>query len=314
MNLHEHIEEFQDLQEIVAAHVGIPVGAVKRDYYIVKMLEQLEHSSYAEFCVFKGGTSLSKCYPGAIERFSEDIDLTFIPPEDLGRKQYDKHLKNIEATLADGFQLDKIRAERNDRNKSSYVWFDKQDIINGRIKLEIGSSVRPDPYKPMVIKTYIQEYLEERELFDAVAEFELKPISINTLAIERTFLDKVMAVKRHAICGTLGNKVRHIYDVTALFKRDDIQKFLSNVSELKRLIEITKNTDGFYLQKRAIAKEYNPLGKYDFSSWKYCFDDTIRRRYESLHEDLLYTNQKQKFIQAVSTFEQLNHIFESIDE
>ncbi|WP_196592916.1 nucleotidyl transferase AbiEii/AbiGii toxin family protein [Pectinatus sottacetonis] len=156
--------------------------------------------------------------------------------------------------------------------------------------------------------------MEENNLYDAVAEFELEPISINTLAIERTFLDKVMAVKRHAICGTLVNKVRHIYDVTALFKREDIQRFLSNAPELKRLLELTKTTDGFYLQKRNIDKDYNPVGKYDFSSWKHCFDDAIHRRYESLHEDLLYTNQNQEFNQAVNTFEQLDHIFEGIGE
>ena len=55
----------------------IPESAVKRDYYIVLLLEKLGNSTYAEKCVFKGGTSLSKCYPGSIERFSEDIDLTF---------------------------------------------------------------------------------------------------------------------------------------------------------------------------------------------------------------------------------------------
>ena len=40
------------------------------------LLKNLADSEYAEKCVFKGGTSLSKCYPGSIERFSEDIDLT----------------------------------------------------------------------------------------------------------------------------------------------------------------------------------------------------------------------------------------------
>lgn len=41
-------------------------------------LQKLEQSEYADQCVFKGGTSLSKCCPGSIERFSEDIDLTFL--------------------------------------------------------------------------------------------------------------------------------------------------------------------------------------------------------------------------------------------
>ena len=70
-------------------YIGIPAVAVERDYYIVIMLEKLAQSPYADSCVFKGGTSLSKCSPGSIERFSEDIDLTFIPQEEMGNKQYD---------------------------------------------------------------------------------------------------------------------------------------------------------------------------------------------------------------------------------
>lgn len=314
MNLHEHPKEFRELQGIVADYIGIPEGAVKRDYFIVKMLQQLAVSSYADICVFKGGTSLSKCYPGSIERFSEDIDLSVILPEEATNKSYSKKLKHVEASIAGNFYLEKIEAERNDRNKSAYVWFDQQDTDSGRIKLEIGSSVRPDPYKPMVIRTYIQEYLEANKMNDVVTEFDLQIVQINALAIERTFLDKVMAVKRHAICGTLTNKIRHIYDVTMLFQRKDIQKFLRNSQDLKQLLQLTKETDSFYLKKRGLAEEYNPIGSYDFSSWSKYFNDIARRRYESLHEDLLYTDKKQDFTQAMQTFEQLNQIFSNIEE
>ena len=137
MLLHEHPTDFKDLQELTADYIGIPAVAVERDYYIVMMLEKLAQSPYADSCVFKGGTSLSKCYPGSIERFSEDIDLTFLPQEEMGNKQYDRRLKQIEKAMTSGFRLEKITGERNDRNKSSYVWFNDKNGANGRIKLEI---------------------------------------------------------------------------------------------------------------------------------------------------------------------------------
>ena len=149
---------------------------------------------------------------------------------------------------------------------------------------------------------------------DVITEYELEEVTVNTLAIERTFLDKVMAVKRHAICGNLENKVRHIYDVTRLFKRDDIQKFLHESEELKSLIRKTKDTDSFYLEKRNISKEYDPEGKFDFDSWKQYFDNSIKKRYETLHEDLLYTDQKQDFDEAFSTFDKINKIFAILNE
>lgn len=312
MNLHEHKEEFSDLISITAQYIGIPESAVKRDYFIVMMLQKLEESEYADVCVFKGGTSLSKCYPGTINRFSEDIDLTFIPNEELTKKQYDKTLKKIETVMSEGFEIEKIPEERNDRNKSAFVWL--ADDTDTRIKLEIGSSVRPDPYGKRALKTYIQEYLESADMWDVIAEFDLEEVRINVLAIERTFLDKVMAVKRHAVCGTITNKVRHIYDVTRLYEREEIQVFLADKNTLKELIQKTKETDRFYLNKRNVSKEYDPIGTYDFASWRSCFDTSVEKRYCKLHEDLLYTNEKQDFSKAVRVFEELSGIFAEIDE
>lgn len=314
MNLHKHKQEFEDLITIVANYIGIPVDAVRRDYYIVLIMQNLQNSEYAEKCIFKGGTSLSKCYPGSINRFSEDIDLTFMPAEDMNNKKYSKTLKQIENTITTGFFIEKIGTERNDRNKSAYVWPENEKKEVCQVKLEIGSSVRPDPFSKKSMKTYIQEYLEEKGMHDIIVEFNLQEVRVNTLDITRTFLDKVMSVKRHAICGTLPRKVRHIYDVAMLFKRDDIQDFLKDTEKLKYLLKLTKETDSYYLQKRNISQEYDPLGAYAFGTWKKYFNDEIRRRYETLHEDLLYTHDCQNFDNAIKAFELINQLFSSIGE
>ena len=299
MNLHKHREEFEELIAISADYIGVPADAVRRDYYIVQMMQNLQNSEYAEACVFKGGTSLSKCYPGSINRFSEDIDLTFIPVEDMNNKKYSRALKRIENTISAGFLMEKIEAERNDRNKSAYVWPENESRETCRIKLEIGSSVRPDPFSKRSMKTYIQEYLDAKGMHNVVEEFDLQEVNVNTLDITRTFLDKVMSVKRHAICGTLPGKVRHIYDVTVLLDRSDIQKFLKDTEHLKQLLSLTKETDSFYLQKRNISEEYDPMRAYAFENWKQYFNDEIRSRYETLHEDLLYTSDRQSFKKAI---------------
>lgn len=314
MRLHENAEDFADLIAITAEWIGIPAAAVKRDYFIVMILQKLEKSDFADQCVFKGGTSLSKCYPGSISRFSEDIDLTFIPQEELGAKQYDKQLKKVESLMSAGFRLEKIPMERNDRNKSANVWFDDSDSENGKVKLEIGSSIRPNPYEPKALRTYIQEYLTEHGMQDIIDEYELYDVTVNTLDITRTFLDKVMSVKRHAICGDLARKVRHIYDVTTLFDRNDIQAFLNDSDVLKDLLIKTKQTDSFYLEKRGNPEEYNPLAAYDFPSWKQYFDSDVRKQYERLHVDLLYTDEKQDFNKAIAAFEKINEIFTAIGE
>lgn len=302
MNLHTHPDEFHELIAIVAKKKHISESAVERDYYIVMMLKALADSPYAEQCVFKGGTSLSKCYPGSIDRFSEDIDLTFLGM-DLSDKICDKTIKKIEMIMASGAQTEKIPEERSNRSKSMYVWYNDPE---NRVKLEIGSTVRPDPYQKMPVKTYIQEFLESGGFTDDIERFELETVEINTLNIERTFIDKIMSVKRHAICGTLGRKVRHIYDVTRLYQLPEIQTFLAEEDELKRLVQITKDTDAYYIGKRHISVEYDPTGAYDFASWQQYFNSDIRPIYESLHTVLLYTDEKQNFDIAVKTFEQIN--------
>lgn len=310
MKLHTNPDEFHELISIVAQEKNISESAVERDYYIVMMLKALSESIYSDQCVFKGGTSLSKCYPNSIERFSEDIDLTFLGME-LSDKACDKAIKAIEKVMTAGANTEKVDSERSNRSKSMYVWFGAPE---DQIKLEIGSTVRPDPYSPKSVKTYIQEYLEDHGFAEDAKKYGLEAIQVNTLNIERTFIDKIMSVKRHAICGTLNRKVRHIYDVVRLFQMDEIQNFLENKEELKRLIRLTKDTDSFYLGRRNIPVEYDPTGLYDFSSWQQFLDAGIRTTYEHLHESLLYTNEKQNFDTAIETFEKINQILASIGE
>lgn len=311
MNLHNDRENFLNLAAIVAQYKHIPMDAVVRDYYIVIMLQRLADLHQ---CVFKGGTSLSKCYPNTIDRFSEDIDLTYIPEADISDKQREKHLLKIEQILTDGFDIEKIEGERNKINKSCWVYFPNEDKNRVKVKLEIGSSIRPDPYSVLTLKTYIQEYLEMKSLHDEIKKYDLCEVAVEVLAIERTFIDKVMAVKRHAICGTLPNKVRHIYDVKKLYAYPKIQEFLRNKQELKRLISLTKKTDAYYFEKRKMDVLYDSMKPYDFDSWKHLLDVKVKRNYESLHETLLYTDEKQKLDDAVKVLESISQLFEVIGE
>lgn len=53
---------------------GIPAKAIEKDWWVTVTLKALFQTQYAKSLIFKGGTSLSKCWE-LIERFSEDIDI-----------------------------------------------------------------------------------------------------------------------------------------------------------------------------------------------------------------------------------------------
>lgn len=72
MMLHDNKEMFEQAVLKTAEFLNIEPAIIEKDYYVTLFLREL--SEKRDDIVFKGGTSLSKCY-GIIKRFSEDIDL-----------------------------------------------------------------------------------------------------------------------------------------------------------------------------------------------------------------------------------------------
>src|SRR2546429_3190796 len=67
---------------------GVPSFIVEKDFWVCWLLGRIFATpGLGADCVFKGGTSLSKVF-GAIDRFSEDIDLG-LSPASLGWKESD---------------------------------------------------------------------------------------------------------------------------------------------------------------------------------------------------------------------------------
>lgn len=311
MNLHKFKEDFQILISIVAKEKHIPESAIKRDYYIVLLLYNLSSSQFSSKCIFKGGTSLSKCYPGSIERFSEDIDLTYLG-KGLNDKECSKILKEIEKTIVKDCYFQKINGERTKRSKSCFVWIDDE---KDKIKLEIGSSVIPNPIVSKTVKSYIHEYLEHIGDFKSIKRFELEEVNLQIQSIERTFIDKVMAIKRHTLCGTIERKVRHIYDVFRLFKLKEIQVVLKNKQQLKQVVTMTKQSDSLYFEKRNTRPDYNIKAPYSFETWKNKLNNkNVSRQYGQLHKTFLYTDEKQNLEDSIKTLTEIDLILKEIGE
>ena len=74
---------------VAADRSGRPAHLLEKDVWVVWALQTLFSSELGEHLVFKGGTSLSKA-DGVIQRFSEDVDLTYdiraIAPDLVGER------------------------------------------------------------------------------------------------------------------------------------------------------------------------------------------------------------------------------------
>jgi len=64
--------------EEAAVRQGVSPVIMEKDFWVCYLLSILFRCEFGESLVFKGGTSLSKVF-GAINRFSEDIDLSLSP-------------------------------------------------------------------------------------------------------------------------------------------------------------------------------------------------------------------------------------------
>ena len=81
------IKDRLEALEQAANMSGRPPHLLEKDIWVVWSLRHIFTTPYASHLVFKGGTSLSKAY-GVIQRFSEDVDLTYdiraIAPDLIG--------------------------------------------------------------------------------------------------------------------------------------------------------------------------------------------------------------------------------------
>jgi hypothetical protein len=76
---------------------GISARVIEKDWWVTLTLKALFGSIYSKYIVFKGGTSLSKCWK-LIARFSEDIDIA-LSPEAFGMEYLENPSKSLVTRL-----------------------------------------------------------------------------------------------------------------------------------------------------------------------------------------------------------------------
>lgn len=197
---------------------GINKSIVEKDYWVTFILQYLFHDSpFKDYFIFKGGTSLSKCFH-VINRFSEDIDLILKwgnltdddPNKDRSKTQQDKYNKKLNS-LAQEFLVEKfVPVLQKDLNKYIRGSFelelevDKQTVkfayprlykgsdagILEYIKLEIGPLAALTPTENAEVSPLINEL--------DISEIKSAPTLVPTVTAARTFWEKVTILHQEA--------------------------------------------------------------------------------------------------------------------
>lgn len=218
MLLHHNEKLFREIIYSAASDLQLPVPIIEKDYYVTAILKKL--SEKAPECVFKGGTSLSKCYH-VIERFSEDIDISFSRTLTQGQR---KILKN---TIIDGISkelrlpISDWSAARSRRDYNCYTFL--YDAVSGNVpnslvqgvKMEIALGTISFPTEILPVDSYIYQFLS-KENMNIVNDFDLHPFQMHLQSLERTFVDKIFAVCDYYMTDKIKRNSRHLYDIYML--------------------------------------------------------------------------------------------------
>ena len=296
MNLHDDNESFSELIEAAAESIGLPQVYVEKDYWVTKALKHLSESAHIEAAVFKGGTSLSKAYR-LIDRFSEDIDLAVFAGE-LSNNGIKKLLKNVESAVATDLVClaDDPRQSKGGRYRKTVYQYPRQTEgqdfgqASPELLVEVNAFTHPEPFQKVELQSLIAEALVKLEKPELIEQFSLEGFSINVLSIRRTLVEKLLGVVKDSYhedpAARLSVRIRHLYDICLIMRKDDIQTFIGT-DEFKALCDacIADEKAGFFEYSDCLEKPLADAPLFSqFENWRTSLEAT----YNGVFSDLVY--------------------------
>lgn len=256
----------------IATHLGVRAEILEKDIWLCLALEQLFQLQGAMPMIFKGGTSLSKVYR-AIERFSEDVDVTIDwralhpqPPSAESMKNYTKTklgvlskqivefltahieqvlkpemLKALTAIRADitvEFEIGLDGEPRRDKLRIFYpAVAERNDYIKPSILIEFGARNAIEPGETHILVPDVAEHVP------AVAFPSAK---VEVLSPQRTFWEKATLI--HDEChrpaerakASAARMSRHWYDLARLADQKIGHAAVENFELLRHVIAVKK--------------------------------------------------------------------------
>lgn len=250
-----------------ATRMGVSDAIVEKDFWVCWLLKQIfSIESLSNRLLFKGGTSLSKVY-GAIERFSEDIDLAvdyaalgFVDERDptgegISRSRREKLLAEMliacQSYIAEAF-IPELQGRCVDVLGDTGIWqlqvsetdphivrfqypaagVQRQWYVRPEVLLELGTHAEFVPRGEFTIQSFVAEQFPT-----------LMPeskVSVVALLAKRTFWEKVTILHaeyhRPAEKSLPGRYSRHYYDVAMLAQGSVKEEALSDLGLLQQVV------------------------------------------------------------------------------
>ena len=306
LNNARRLEIFQQVSNLI----NLPAEAVEKDWWVTATLRALFSLPLANHFVFKGGTSLSKCW-GYLDRFSEDLDVA-MDRESLGftgemtktqikklRKKSSEYvstvLKEALATQLSHLGIPteefQVQAESHPDGMSDhdpqrlFVFYTALTARNGYLKdqviVEIGSRSQLEPSERKAVTSFVDSAYPDASF--AQAPFQLFAISPAKTLLEKTILLHEKQAQTELPQAYQDRTSRHLYDLERLMHTpyyrtamEDESLYASIIAHRARFTPI-RGIDYTLLTKQSL--DFIPSGE-----WHHFFE----RDYQRMRENMIF--------------------------
>lgn len=253
------------------AETGRPAHLLEKDVWVVWVLRTLFESQLGTDLTFKGGTSLSKVYK-VIDRFSEDIDLTYdirklipdlideggeLPANRSQSRKWTQAVRHrlpdwiaqnlqptIQAALArEGLDVRlEINGQQSDKLLLHYPALTRgTGYIAPVVTLEFGARATGEPHQTFQVTC---------DIASCLAEISFPVASPQVMSLARTFWEKATAAHVYCLQGRLRSEryARHWHDLAAIARSPG---FPAVIADRAAAVSVVRHKSAFFAEKDA---------------------------------------------------------------
>jgi predicted nucleotidyltransferase component of viral defense system len=287
----QYIKEFLELpldeQRAALSHIatqkGLPLVVVEKDLWVTILLHILFGKNGSKGILFKGGTSLSKGF-NLIDRFSEDIDVTFSidtlkkhygkftnpweyfdEDNDWSNKKLERELSNLKEIGQKYTDEILFKIVEDELNKITQLNFEISSHDEMTLYIHYPKLLEEEEYGGSYVKPVVKIEAGVRSARVPTIEKEIDsffeqvlgnndPIKVNILRPDRTFWEKATILHAEnsrnepTRIEKRNHMSRHIYDLVKLYNSEFGNMAIHN---LELLADVVRHKSTFYKDNRA---------------------------------------------------------------
>ncbi len=251
MKLHENKLLFRQAIQYTSDQMKMAAIYIEKDYWVTYALQTIFNAPVGEDTVFKGGTSLSKCYK-MIDRFSEDIDLVVLRREGDSNNRLTNKIRtigNVVDAILPEVEIDGLTRKMGVNRKTAHTYNKEFEGNYGQIRdviiVEATWLGYYEPFTTRRINSFVGEMMANSKQEKIAEEYEMQPFDLRVMEPIRTICEKIMSLVRFSYgedpIDDLRKKIRHIYDLHQLLQQREFADFFESLAFDEMLLKVAND-------------------------------------------------------------------------